>query len=200
MAVQAADLKPIDANILSIEQHIAYLESQQQALTVRARQGGTWVAPNIEDYHGSRMVRGTTLGSVLDEESHYFYAIVPQQQAKRVFVRLQREGGGEVRLFGQSAHELEVSRYVVVPAEQTRLRSAGLGWLAGGEVQVDTSDPSGLKTAEPFYEVRAYLAKQDTVPLLQGRSGRVRFELDPEPLLIQWGRKFRQLLQRRYQI
>jgi hypothetical protein len=36
--------------------------------------------------------------------------------------------------------------------------------------------------------------------LLHGRGGRIRFELKPEPLLEQWVRRLRQLLQNRYGI
>jgi hypothetical protein len=36
--------------------------------------------------------------------------------------------------------------------------------------------------------------------LLHGRSGKIRFDLDPEPLLPRWIRRVRQLLQQRYQV
>ena len=196
---QAVDLKPIEANIAAIQKHLAHIDTQQGVLTVRAKQQGTWVAPDIDDHAGRWMARGTMLGAVIDDNAHFFYAIVPQQQAKRIF-SAERPGRAEVKLFGQAGNSIRVDRIEVIPAEQTRLRSATLGWLAGGEIEVDMSDPSGLKTAEPFYEVRAILADQNKVPLYHGRSGRIRFELDPEPLLIQWGRKFRQLIQQRYQI
>lgn len=196
---QAVDLKPIEANIAAIQKHLAHIDTQRGVLTVRAKQQGTWVAPDIDDHAGRWMARGTMLGAVIDDNAHFFYAIVPQQQAKRIF-SAERPGRAEVKLFGQAGNSILVDRIEVIPAEQTRLRSATLGWLAGGEIEVDMSDPSGLKTAEPFYEVRAILADQNKVPLYHGRSGRIRFELDPEPLLIQWGRKFRQLIQQRYQI
>ena len=36
--------------------------------------------------------------------------------------------------------------------------------------------------------------------LLHGRSGKLRFTLDPKPLLFQWAHLFRQFLQKRYKL
>jgi putative peptide zinc metalloprotease protein len=54
--------------------------------------------------------------------------------------------------------------------------------------------------AEPFYEVRVAVPSDSGAALLHGRSGRVRFRLHPEPLLLQWYRRLRQLVQSRYQL
>jgi hypothetical protein len=40
----------------------------------------------------------------------------------------------------------------------------------------------------------------DDVALIHGRSGRIRFDLEPEPLLPRWLRRLWQLLQKRYQL
>ena len=90
--------------------------------------------------------------------------------------------------------------YMVIPAEQVSLPSAALGFGAGGGVAIDVTDQSGLSAAEPFYEVRLGISSESPVSLLHGRSGRVRFGLPDEPLLVQWYRKLRQLLQDRYQL
>ena len=75
-----------------------------------------------------------------------------------------------------------------------------LGFGAGGDIAVDTTDASGISTVEPFYEVRLGIEETDEVIMYHGRSGQVRFKLGMEPLLRQWYRKLRQLLQERYQI
>ena len=56
------------------------------------------------------------------------------------------------------------------------------------------------RAAEPFFEVRAPLDQNEAVALVHGRSGKIRFPLDPEPLLQRWMRRLWQLLQRRYQL
>ena len=48
--------------------------------------------------------------------------------------------------------------------------------------------------------LRASVEPSAGVMLLHGRSGKIRVEMRPEPLLAQWWRKLRQLLQKRYQI
>jgi len=61
-------------------------------------------------------------------------------------------------------------------------------------------DPRGVKSAEPFFEVRAEVPATPTVASLHGRSGKIRFERDWEPLLPRWIRSLRQLMQKRYQL
>ena len=61
-------------------------------------------------------------------------------------------------------------------------------------------NPQGNKSAEPFFEVLAALDAPGAVALLDGRSGKISFKLEPEPLLPRWTRSLSQLLQKRYQI
>ena len=97
-------------------------------------------------------------------------------------------------------HNLSVSDYQIIPYQQERLPSAALGWRGGGEVPVSVRDESGLKAAEPFFQIFADIRPASEVLLLHGRSGRLRFTLTPKPLLFQWAHKFRQLIQKRYRI
>jgi putative peptide zinc metalloprotease protein len=95
---------------------------------------------------------------------------------------------------------LTASNLKMIPAEHRTLPSAALGWAGGGTIPVAADDPDGRHTLEPFFEVRADLAPNAAVTLLQGHSGTIRFDLPPEPLLPRWIRQLRQLLQKRYQI
>ncbi len=61
-------------------------------------------------------------------------------------------------------------------------------------------DAQGQHAAEPFFEVRVELQPAGDVALMHGRTGKVRFDLESEPLLGRGIRKLRQLLQKRYQI
>ena len=106
----------------------------------------------------------------------------------------------EVRLFGQAGIKLNVDEYQIIPFQHERLPSAALGWLGGGEVPVSVRDETGLQTSEPFFQIYARTKFDKIAALYHGRSGKLRFTLSPEPLLVQWIRKFRQLLQKRYQI
>ena len=93
---------------------------------------------------------------------------------------------------------LPASQWRIVPGGQQMLPSAALGWAAGGPIAVSPKEPN--KATVPFFEVHAPLAPTDEVALLHGRSGEIRFNLEPKPLLQRWLRRLMQLFQKRYQV
>lgn len=205
LAMQRRALRESTADMKSLESReevtlklLARLREYQEALIVRASHEGLWVAPGLRDTIGSWLERGAPVGQLVDQSSFYFSAIVSQNDASRLFSR--EISGSEIKLFGQTDGTLGVVSQKVIPGEQRNLPSASVGWAGGGEVAVDMSDQSGTKTAEPFFEVRASVSPSSEVYLLHGRGGKIRFDLPSEPLLSQWIRKFRQLLQNRYGI
>jgi putative peptide zinc metalloprotease protein len=138
------------------------------------------------------------VGEIVDNRSFQFSAVVSQDEAADLFVgEIKR---AEVRIFGQGGKNLEVTDYRIIPFEQKRLPSAALGWLGGGEVPVSVADESGLETTEPFFQIYGDLTPDERVHFLHGRSGKLRFTMNPKPLLFQWAHSFRQLIQKRYQI
>ncbi|HEY9174616.1 MAG TPA: site-2 protease family protein [Verrucomicrobiae bacterium] len=193
---QAADLKPLRSRQEAIAKQLRKLEAQQEALTVRARHEGVWVSPELRNLRGAWLARGTPLGLVINPEGWQFSAVVSQSEASRLFASEIR--GAKVRLHGQAGVELPVASQKIIPAEHQTLPSAALGWRGGGEVAVALDDPSGTRAAEPFFELRAIMGDVSTAAILHGRSGKVRFDLPAEPLLHQWLRKLRQLLQKQY--
>jgi putative peptide zinc metalloprotease protein len=177
---------------------VAKLLADRDALTIRARHDGLWVAPELKDSVGRWLARGTPIGLLVNDASFQFTATVPQEEAEPLFARgLAR---AEVRLHGQAADVLFVTNWQVIPGSQRTLPSPALGWQAGGEIPVAPDDPHGVKSAEPFFEVRAELPATASAALLHGRSGRIRFDEAWEPLLPRWMRRLRQLLQKRYQL
>jgi len=198
MRERRADLKPLDSRIKAIRAQLTRLAVERASLTVVANVAGKWVAPRIEDRKGMWLARGTPLGELINENTFYFSAVVPQQEASRLFSGDIRSS--EVKFAGQADSPVPVPKYTKIPMEQTRLPSAALGWTAGGDVAVNVRDPGGTEAAEPFYEVRADVPRTTEAALYHGRSGRIRFKLSAEPLLRQWWRRLRQLLQKRYQI
>ena len=192
------DLKPLRLLADSVTARVRRLEADQSSLTVRARHDGIWVAPKVQEAIGRWTPRGTDLGMLVNPSSFEFLAPVAQADGDTVFGR--RLLGAEVRLFGRSGEGIAIPRWSVIPAERERLPSPALGWAAGGEVPVVASDPQGQTTREPFFEVRAQVDAGASAAVLRGRSGKIRFDLDPEPLLPRWIRRVRQLLQKRYQL
>jgi putative peptide zinc metalloprotease protein len=204
-----ADLKPLQSRLDSIAGTVAKLEADRAALVVRSRYDGVWVAPYLEEMVGRSVLRGTSLGLVVDPRAFEFVATVAQTDADAAFGRIVNQNGEEhvaaaghgqpeVRIRGAAGEKLEVDRWRVVPGGQQRLPSAALGWLAGGEVPVAQNQPD--QATEAFFEVRAELPASPTPALLHGRSGVIRFDLPAEPLLPRWLRRLGQLLQVRYQL
>jgi len=196
MQQQTADLKPLRARLDAITQRLRRLQQQQAELTVRAGHDGHWVAPELENYRGAWLARGTALGLVVNSNAFHFSAIVPQREASRLFAGEIR--GAEIRLHGEAGIVVPVLGHKIIPAEHETLPSAALGWAGGGEVPVSLTDSSGTMAAEPFFELRAAIGPSATARILHGRSGKIRFDLAPEPLLEQWIRKLRQVLQKHY--
>ena len=198
MRTQAADLKPIQKRLEAIEAQLKDLTEQREWLLVRARESGTWVAPRLQEMVGSWVHRGSPIGEIVNHGAFRFSAVVSQDEAADLFVgEIQK---GEVRMHGQAGNNLDVTAYQIIPYQQETLPSAALGWFGGGEVPVSVRDETGLKAAEPFFQIYADIHPSAEAVLLHGRSGKLRFTLNPKPLLIQWAHKFRQLIQKRYQI
>jgi putative peptide zinc metalloprotease protein len=195
---QTADLQPIATRTKAVEELLATLYERRAALLVCAPHRGDWIAPDIDDLEGSWIVRGSPVGEVVNADGVFFAAIVSQDEASRLFTN--EIGDAFVRLKGQAGDAVSVSSRLIVPAERQNLPSPALGWRGGGEVAVEMQDNTGVRAAEPFFEVRATLKEAVDVALLQGRSGFIRFELPAEPLLPRWIRKLRQILQNRYGI
>lgn len=195
---ESANLKPLRGLLESATNRVAKLLADQEALTVRARHDGLWIAPELKEAVGRWLPRGTPLGLLVNASSFQFTATVQQEQAEALFAR--KLSGAEVRLHGQVGEVIHTRQWQVIPGSQRTLPSPALGWQGGGEMPVASDDPHGVKSAEPFFEVRVELPGDERVLLLHGRSGKVRFEQEWEPLLPRWIRSLQQLLQKRYQL
>jgi len=88
----------------------------------------------------------------------------------------------------------------ILPAGQEVLPSEALGYAVGGSMPTLIQDPSGLKTAEQFFEIRIRPAPESPVRLLSGQRVVVRIQMPSKPIAIQWWQSARQLFQRRFHI
>jgi putative peptide zinc metalloprotease protein len=193
-----ADVQSVDSVAQSITKQLTKLEDDRRALLVTAPLDGVWVAPDVAHLVGAWLPRGAPVGQVVDDASFIFSSVVSQRNASRVFSGEVKKA--DVRLAGRANQTIATTGSVQIPMEQTSLPSAALGIGAGGEVRINLSDSTGLKASEPFYEVRLELSPGNSPSLFHGQSGQVRFQLSPEPLLRQWIRLLRQLIQERYQL
>lgn len=194
----ATSLKPLTSQLDSVRKRVARLERDLAALQIRARQDGLWIAPDVKDFVGRWLLRGTSLGLIVNPSEFEFIATVAQEDGDSLFAR--KDLSAEARLFGEPERVLALGGLSIVPAEQRTLPSPALGWAGGGEMAIAQDDPQGVRAAEPFFEVRAPLTNANGAALLHGRAGKIRFNLGSEPLLPRWVRRLRQLLQKRYQL
>lgn len=195
---ESADLKPLAQLRESVGARLAKLQQDTERLTLRARQDGVWVAPGIESYVGRWLARGSDLGLMVNPGGFEFAATVMQEDVDALFAR--KIPAAEVRLYGDVATALPVQQWRVIPGGQRTLPSPALGWQGGGEVPVGAHESEANKSVEPFFEVIGKLNPNAGVALLDGRSGKIRFQLEPEPLLQRWAKRLYQLFQKRYQI
>ena len=193
---QAADLAPLDSRIASLEKRLGRIHGFQGALTIRAPHAGVWVPlDDLRKYRGAWLTRGMAVGQVINQDAFQFSAVVSQEEASHLFAREIRSA--EVRLAGQPEIGLPVGGQTIIPAEMQNLPSAALGWRGGGDIAVAAGDSTGTLARERFFEVQARVQPPRGMLLIHGISGKIRFELPAEPLLSQWIRKLRQLLQKR---
>ena len=198
MKDESADVKPLSQLRDAVSARLEKLSADVSRLVITARHDGMWVAPGIEDFIGRWLPRGSDLGRLINPALSEFVATVMQEDVDALFA--QKIPPADVRLFGDVATRLRVQQWRVIPGGQRTLPSAALGWRAGGEVPVAVEDSQANRAAEPFFEVVGKLEPDGQVALLDGRSGKIRFKLQAEPLLQRWFRRLWQLFQKRYQI
>lgn len=189
----------IEKRIGAAEENVAELQREAGSLKITARQDGIWSFLHGESMTGMWIPRGTPLGLILDPASHEFTGVVRQADSAFLFDKLPLTEV-EVRIRGQAAMAIGSPTLEEIPGGRNVLPSAALGAKGGGEIPVMMDDPSGRKTSEPFYIVKADLSAAGEVKLMHGQTGMVRFRAGSEALLPGWIRSLRQLLQRRYQV
>jgi putative peptide zinc metalloprotease protein len=199
-----AGIEPMRRRREALDLQLEELKRDREALRLRAPVTGQWVSPRSDELTDMWLQRGTALGDIIGQGDEWeFFAVVPQDYAGDLFGN--RLKGAEIRFFGSAGDQLPVEGWHVVPGRQDILPSPALGWPAGGSVRVRLDDPRGQQTAEPFFLVVAKVKRHGNADteaqlLWQNRTGVIRFDLPWSPLLVQWARQFRQLLQERYQI
>jgi putative peptide zinc metalloprotease protein len=180
------------------EAELADLLQRRRDLEIRSPLAGIWVSPRANDLLGELAGRGRLVGQVIQPSEFEFVAVVSQDDSSRLFAHA--NAPAEIRLPGQAGRVITVTQVQLVPGRQNILPTAALGWNAGGPIKVESGDADGLSTSEPYFKAIARIGSPGEAALLHGQVGYIRFTTGTEPLLSQGWRRFRQLLQQRYQI
>ncbi len=192
------DLSALQEKADSLELRRLNLQEQQQQLQVRASQDGEWVAPDLHEQLGTWVQRGQALGEVVDASSFRFVAVMPQEQADIMFQNNFRHA--ELRLNGQADATLALPKVSIIPFQSDKLPSTALGWLGGGDIAVNTQEPSGTKAVESFFLLQGDIPAEQRrgLTVLHGLSGTLRLQTPAQPLASQAYRALKQLVQKRY--
>jgi putative peptide zinc metalloprotease protein len=184
--------------LATIAAQVRRVEEQLAAMEVRAPFAGTWVGWEIEQQKGQYVHRGDRLGLVASPEELLIRAVAGNTVAAAL--KIQADPEVDIRL--QDRPDLHLSGRIqqILPAGQDQLPSAALGYRAGGSVETAADDRQGLRTAEPFFEIRIRPEAGDSLPLMSGQRVQVRFHLKNKPLAAQWYRSLLQLIQRRFHV
>lgn len=196
----SSELSALQQKLDTLDDRLRNLAGQRQLLEVRAEQDGEWVAPELHERVGSWLQRGQTLGEIVDPRSFRFVAVVAQEQTDRLFKQDFKQA--ELRFAGQADGNVLLTQMKIIPFQSDRLPSVALGWLGGGDIAVNTSEPSGATAKESFYLLQTELpnAALKGLSVLHGLTGTLRIQTPAQPLATQAYRAVQQLLQKRYAV
>ncbi len=195
---EAAQVQIMDEKMAALQEQIERIDQELEGLALRSPLAGTWVAPDIDRITGMYLPRGRRIGVVADLDDLRIRAVAGQDVAGRLI----KEATSSVDLRVKDQPDIELAGQIerIIPAGQEHLPSAALGYSAGGSTQVVLEDPSGRRTAEPFFEILVVPALREPGKVRPGQTMVLRFETLPKPLLVQAWRTLLQLFQQRFQV
>jgi putative peptide zinc metalloprotease protein len=200
---QTAQKNALETSMAAEKKQLAIDQEQQDKLTIRAPFDGILIAPELNNFQDRYLERGTEIATVAAMDKLLVKAVVEQRDAQLAFE------------FDEMNHGLDPDKKV--PAEfrlVSRLDDPPLYGIAqffpgasgnlpsqamtpgGGEIPVDPRDQSGVTPLMKQFELRAELSNPGSI-YQPGQTTHVRLKLPKRPLVIQWGRRFLQLLQQR---
>jgi putative peptide zinc metalloprotease protein len=191
----------LSQRMAALQEQLDRTNEQLADLTMTSPIDGRWISFDHEKYGGIYLQRGQAVGVVASLDDLIVRAIADQYLGPRVESDIGIGGEVEFRVRGQPDLRVRGRIERIPPAGAAQLPSAALGYMAGGALAVDPSDASGTKTSERFFEVviRPIDAREGI--LLPGQRVVIRFTMNRRsPMLAQWYREVRQVIQRRFSV
>lgn len=170
------------------DENIVELNRRVDELVVRSPQEGVVVGTDPDRLAGAYAKRGQPVCEVLDPSRVRVAATMDQHQGSWLFSTPPDRYIAQVRLLSKVDTVLDAANVRPVPAGQSRLPSAALGFKGGGQVEIDPRDETGREAKRPQFTVRMDAAVPAELAALvaPGERVKVRFKLEPKPLLVQW--------------
>jgi putative peptide zinc metalloprotease protein len=188
----------LDEQIEALNETIARLEFELEALNLKPPLSGTWVAPDIEYSKGVYLQRGKSIGFVASLDDVIIRATAGQKVAAMLIEQHDKEV--EFRVKGQPKLLMTGKIEQISKSGQDQLPSEALGYAVGGSMPTTPQDSQGTKSAEMFFEIRIKPDAGFSVRLLTGQRVVARIRMHSKPLALQWWLSARQLFQRRFHI
>ena len=174
----------------------AHAKERIGEVVLRSPGQGAFVLAGAKDLAGRFLRQGELIGYVLGPTIDTARVVVPQAQAALV---RERTRSVELRLSRELHQVLPAVIRREVPGSSNQLPSRALGSAGGGRLAIDASDPEGLRTQEPFFQIEVSFASKVPVGEIGGRV-HVLFDHGSEPLSAQAARGLRRLLLRRLSV
>jgi putative peptide zinc metalloprotease protein len=198
-AEREADL--VKADILKEELHIAesqleHLNTKIRAMTVKASKSGHILLPEADDLPGRYVHHGELIGYILDDNPPTIRMVVTQDN-----IGLVRKGVVDikVRLSNDPNNQYDATIFRQAPEAINTLPSAALATIGGGNIQVDPSKETELRTLEKIFWIDLkFNPKDKNIPL--GTRVFVRINHGGEAISIQWYRRIRQAFLRHFNV
>jgi putative peptide zinc metalloprotease protein len=195
-AEDPAVVEALTGRIAATTQRIERLAQRIDRLRVAAPLAGVWVSDDTKDVTGVYLRQGERIGIVADTSDLLIRIAADQAIGPRIREGIGVGGRVELRIKG----EPDIASYGVITqllqTGRSELPSEALGYHAGGTIAIASDAERGTQTAERFFEVIA--RPDDPSRLMIGQVVVVRFTMPDRPLLEQWYRTARQLVQRRF--
>ncbi|MBU2967634.1 hypothetical protein Q4508_18635 [Amphritea sp. 2_MG-2023] len=133
----------------SLHKAIVHVTEEINGLSIRASQAGTLVIDRWQDLEGRYVEKGELLGFVYQPGNFEVQVVVSVAEAEL----LKRKGvTAEVRFASYPNHSIAVNSIRAIPQAIHFLPDAILGSAYGGDILVDMTDESEVKTIHPMFQ------------------------------------------------
>jgi putative peptide zinc metalloprotease protein len=206
--------------VQSVEERVAYLESQQQALVLRSPIDGVVVLPLEAARPGAYLTQGVALAEVIDPDRLRVVAPLSQGQADWIASMPPDRFRVEARRASRVHHVVTLRPDRLPTAGRKDLPHAALGFAGGGAIEVDqqSGSPESARLAKRNFFNASFVVDSpahadETSPDpdapsrpatesvgMPGERVALRFTLPRRPWLFQWLDRLDQTLQGRARI
>jgi putative peptide zinc metalloprotease protein len=174
-----------------------------EELTVRAKQPGWLIAPNIQELQGQTVPQGQEIAMVIQADRLELHTAL--QQADAELIPKYPNAVVTVRMAGDVGQVVSAGTPRKPGDALPELRHPGLSVNLGGDVPTDPSDPR--RAAVPVYDIAVPMdnpevgadpsdptGKRRAYKYVPFQRAHVRFTLDHKPLAYQWARRLLQVI------